>query len=135
MVSSKEKYYKGLFLIAAIYDLTLGIIFTFFYKQAFQLIDMSDKLPVFGGYISLIGAFLFVIGIAYYLIWRGDLQQNRDLIIVGTFYKIAYATVAFVYLILGNIPHPIFAYLFGIVDIIFFILMTECILFLRKVTK
>jgi hypothetical protein len=62
------KYYKVLFLIASIYDIPLGIVFTFFYKFAFELLGISETLPKFGGYLSLIGAFLFVIGVAYYLI-------------------------------------------------------------------
>ena len=132
MRTSKERFYKGLFLTAAIYDLLLGIIFTFFYKQAFALIGITEKLPKFEGYISLIGAFLFVIGVAYYLIWRGDLDDNRDLIIVGTLYKFAYASVAFIFPWVGNIPHPIFAYLFGFADTIFLILMIECLIYLKK---
>jgi len=67
MIASRERFYKGLFLVAAIYDIFLGIIFTFFSKLVFRLLNISDMLPEFGGFISLIGAFLFVIGIAYLL--------------------------------------------------------------------
>lgn len=132
MSTAREKYYRGLFLASAIYDMFLGIVFTLFYKSAFDLLNISDKLPQFGGYISLIGAFLFVIGIAYYLISRGDLRQNRDLILVGVLYKLAYCVTAFYYFAVGNVPHIIFVSLFGVVDFIFFVLMTECAISLRK---
>jgi hypothetical protein len=121
-----------MFLIAAIYDILLGIIFTFFSKFSFQLLRIADKLPQFGGYMSLIGAFLFVIGIAYALIFWGDLYRNRDLITVGALYKFAYCAIAFYYFAIGDVPHVIFVSLFGVADFIFLILMVECRLFLRK---
>lgn len=62
MKPARERYYRGLFLVATVYDVALGIIFTFFYKAAFDLLDIRDQLPE-GGYVPLIGAFLFVIGV------------------------------------------------------------------------
>ena len=132
MIASRERFYKGLFLVAAIYDIFLGIIFTFSSKFVFRLLNISDMLPEFGGFISLIGAFLFVIGIAYLLIFLGDLQRNRDLISIGALYKLAYCAIAFYYFSIGNVPHIIFLSLFGVADLIFFILMVECRLFLAK---
>ncbi len=132
MNTKRQNYYKGLFLVSAIYDLILGILFTFFYKSAFDLLGISDKLPEFGGYISLIGAFLFVTGIAYWLIYRGDLHQNRDLIMIGALYKLAYSATGFIYFALGDVPHILFVAAFGVIDLIMFILMLECLLYLRK---
>lgn len=131
----RVKYYKVLFLIASIYDFFLGIIFMFFYKFAFELLGISEALPEFGGYLTLIGAFLFVIGVAYYLIYCGDLIKNRDLIMVGALYKLAYCTTAFFYFAIGEIPHMLFLSLFGVVDLIMFALMAECFIFLRKMNR
>ena len=132
MSELRRKYYKALFLIAAIYDFILGIVFIFFYESAFKLMGISEALPEFGGYLSLIGAFLFVIGVAYYLIYRGDLKLNRDLIMVGALYKLSYCLVSFVYFAIGQIPHIIFLGLFGVIDFIMFVLMAECFIFLGK---
>lgn len=132
---SRLSYYKGLFLLAAIYDLILGLVFIFFSGAAFNLIGIPDKLPEFTGYLSLIGAFLFVIGIAYFLIYRGDLQKNLDLILIGLLYKIAYCSIAFYYTLIGDIPHIIFFALFGVLDLIMVILMTECYLWVKKKAK
>ncbi len=129
MPASRAGYYRGLFLVAAIYDVVLGIVFTFFYKPAFDLLDIR---PPGGGYVPLLGAFLFVIGVAYYLIYRGDLWRNRDLIEVGTLYKLAYASIVFVFWAMGDIPHVLFAALFGVADALFFVLMVECLLYLRS---
>jgi hypothetical protein len=132
MNPAREKYYRCLFALSSVYDVVLGILFIFFYKRVFEWLGISEKLPAFGGYISLIGAFLLVIGVAYCLIARGDLRQNRDLILVGVLYKLAYCATAFCYFAAGNVPHIIFVSLFGVVDFIFFVLMAECAIFLRR---
>ena len=132
MSVSRRRFYKGLFLAAAIYDLSLGIIFTFFSAYAFQTLGIQDQLPGFGGYLSLIGAFLCVIGIAYLLIYLGDLQKNGDLVTVGALYKAAYCSIAFYYFALGQVPHIAFVTIFGIADFVFFILMLECRIYLNR---
>ncbi|MBI9069763.1 MAG: hypothetical protein JEZ09_20875 [Salinivirgaceae bacterium] len=129
---SKLRYYKGLFLVAAIYDLILGLVFTFIPKSAFYLIGIPEKAPDFTGYLSLIGAYLLIIGIAYFLIYKGDLQKNLDLILIGLLYKLAYCSVVFYYFIIGDLPHIIFLVLFGLIDIIMFALMLECYISVRK---
>jgi hypothetical protein len=108
------------------------VVFTFFYRPAFSFLGISDKLPAFGGYMSLLGAFLFVIGVGYFLIACGDLRRNQDLILVGVLYKLAYCATAFYYFAVGNVPHVIFVSLFGVVDFVFFILMAECFMFLKR---
>ena len=132
MSEAKIKYYKGLFLIAAVYDLILGVVFTFFTTSAFDILGIAEKLPEFVGYLTLIGAYLLIIGVAYYLIYRGDLKKNRDLILIGVLYKFAYCTITFYYFLVGDIPHILFLALFGVIDLIMFILMLECYITLGK---
>lgn len=129
MEPSRERYYRGLFLVAAIYDIVLGIAFTFFHGPVF---DMVGVTPPGSGYVPLLGSFLFVIGVAYYLIWRGDLYQERNMILIGTLYKLAYSAIAFIYWAMGDIPHVLFAAVFGVADLIFFVLMLECWIFLGR---
>jgi len=126
MEESRLKYYKGLFLLVAVYDIILGIIFMFFTKSTFELLGIPEKLPEFDGYLTLIGMYVFVLGIAYYLIYKGDLQKNRDLILIGVLYKLGYCAVAFYYFIVGEIPHILFLALFGVIDFVMFLLMLEC---------
>ena len=132
MKPAKEKYYRGLFTVAAFYDLVLGLAFTFFPARVFAALNISDQLPAFGGYLTLLGAFVLVIGIAYALIARGDLLRNADLILVGTLYKLAYAAAAFYYWWMGSLPHVAFAAVFGVADAVFFVLMAECYGSLKK---
>ncbi|MGH7993088.1 MAG: hypothetical protein ACREDQ_06205, partial [Limisphaerales bacterium] len=79
-----------------------------------------------------LGAFILVIGIAYALISRGNLRGNADLILVGTLYKLAYSATAFYYWAAGTLPHVAFAALFGVADVVFFVLMAECYWSLKK---
>jgi hypothetical protein len=81
------------FLSAAIYDPALGAAFTLLYVWAFDLMGIRDEAPE-GGFIPLLGSFVLVLGIAYVLIYRGALQRNGDLILVGTIYKFGYAWAA-----------------------------------------
>ena len=131
----KETYYRGLFTIASIYDLVLGIAFVFFRHPIFGALGISDKLPAFGGYLTLLGVFVLVIGVAYALIAGGDLRRNTDLILVGALYKLGYATVAFYYWSLGTLPHVAFGAVFGVADAVFLVLMAECYWHLRHDPK
>jgi hypothetical protein len=126
MNPAREKYYRFLFSISAIYDFLLGVTFMFFAERAFAALGISDKLPAIRGYLTLLGAFVLVIGIGYFLIARGDLRQNADLILVGTLYKLAYSATAFYYWAQGSLPHVAFGAVFGVADAVFFILMAEC---------
>ncbi len=135
MNTAKEKYYRNLFRIAAIYDVLLGIAFTFFPEPVFDALGIRAKLPVFGGYLTLLGAFVLVIGLGYFLIARGDLQRNRDLIFIGVLYKLAYSATAFYYWLAGELPHVIFGALFGVADAVFFVLMAECYWSLKRETQ
>jgi uncharacterized membrane protein HdeD (DUF308 family) len=135
MNPTREKYYRSLFTIAAVYDVLLGITFTFFPARAFAALGIGEKLPAFGGYLALLGAFVLVLGIAYFLIARGDLKRNADLILVGALYKLAYSATAFYYWSQGNLPHIAFAALFGVGDAVFFVLMAECCWCLKREAK
>jgi hypothetical protein len=130
MKTGRIVYYRALFLFTSIYDVSLGIVFMLFYKAAFQVLGVSESLPRFGGYVSLIGAFLFVIGVAYFLIFRGDLAKNRDLILVGALYKLAYCAVAFVYFAIGEVPHLAFVFVFGVADFVMLALIAECYIYI-----
>jgi len=132
MNARRTRYYRTLFLVAATCDIALGLVFIFFYRYPFRWLGVP--LPYSTGYVTLSGAFPLVIGVAYYLISRGDLQKNRDLIIVGTWYKLVYSTVAFYHLASGDIPHVLFA-VFGGVDVVFLALFAECLYAIRRVGR
>ncbi|MES1204412.1 MAG: hypothetical protein ABUS79_00620 [Pseudomonadota bacterium] len=129
MLDSKRAFYRGLFRVAAVYDLILGFVFTFFGGAAYGALGIEDQMPA-GGYVPLLGAFILVLGTAYLLISRADLPRNRDLILVGTLFKLAFSSVAIAFWVTGRIPHVAFGF-FGLADLVFFALMVECLLRLR----
>ena len=131
MSSARETYYRGLFWVAAAYDIILGIAFLFFMRDIADALDFEAELPEYDGYATLLAAFVFVIGVAYVYIAVGDLVRNKDLIAVGTLYKLAYAAVAMYYLALNDYPHAIFIG-FGFADIVFLVLMAECWWFVNR---
>lgn len=132
MSPSRERWYRILFWIAAVYDIVLGITFLFFYTPVFRFLEIEDTLPAHTSFLSLIAVFLFVIGVAYALIAVGDLERNRDLITVGILYKLAYFSVALWYLISGDYPHIVFFAVFGVADAFFAVTMIECRLYIER---
>lgn len=130
MTTRRARFYKAVFSAAAVYDIVLGVVFTFFYRVPFRW--MGIDLPYSNAFVTLLGSFLLVIGIAYLLIVLGDLQRNRDLILVGALYKAAYSGIAFFHLAAGDIPHILFALVFGIIDVVFLVLFSECLCRLRR---
>lgn len=131
MTSSRQRYYRSLYGIAALYDTLLGVVFLFFAKWAFDSLGILDAYPV-EGYIQLIGAFVLVLGIGYFLLWRGDLWRNRDLVFVGALYKLAYTGVGFYITLTAEVPHWLFVWGFGVADATFFVLMVECLYYLYR---
>jgi hypothetical protein len=131
MTDKRQRYYRGLFAVAAAYDIVLGIIFLFFGRWAFDALDIEDKYPE-GGFLPLIGAFVLVLGIGYYLIWRADLWRNRDLVTIGALYKLAYTGVGIYVAVADEVPHALFLWGFGVADAVFFVLMLECVVFLYR---
>lgn len=128
MDNIKEKYYKALFFLGAIYDWAIGFAFLFFYVPIFSYFDVDYSChPAF---ISLSAAFVFVLGFGYYMIYK-NMKRNRDLVIMGTMYKIAYAGVIAYYLAIGLTPRPVFT-IFGICDFSFAILSIEFLLYMKK---
>ncbi len=63
MDASRERYYRGLFATAAIYDLVLGVVFLFFGRWAFDVLDIEEKYPE-GGFVPLLGASFWCSGSA-----------------------------------------------------------------------
>ncbi len=131
MDASRERYFRRLFATAAIYDLALGVVFLFFGRWAFDVLDIEEKYPE-GGFLQLIGAFVLVLGIGYYLIWRSDLWRNRDLVAVGALYKLAYTAVGVWIAVFDEVPHMLFLWAFGVADAVFLVLMAECWVYLYQ---
>ena len=110
-------FFRGFFLVAALYDLILGVAFFLLYPWVYELFGIS--LPTEPAYLHAAAAFVFVQGFMYLLVYR-NLEGSRDLVLAGAVYKVAYIGVSFYHWGMGTLPHPIFA-LFGVLDLFFLV--------------
>lgn len=109
--------YRTFFLVAALYDIILGVGFFFLYGPLFE--TLSIALPNNISYIHLTAAFVFVQGVGYWFVFQ-DPDANRGIVKLGVIYKIAFAGLAFYYAAIGELIHPLFL-LFGALDVLFLI--------------
>src|SRR3989344_1963989 len=127
MKGEKDSFFRALFLIAAIYDLILGVLFFFFYKPIFSYFDIS--LPVYPMYLQMAAAFVFAMGVGYYFVYL-NLYRNIDLVKLGIVYKIVYAglTSYFYFTDLANIVF----FWFAIIDVIFLVAFVWFLKYAKK---
>ena len=118
--------WRPFFLVAALYDLLLGVVFLVFGEQILDAIGMV--LPPHIAYIQLAAVFILVQGLSYGFVYR-DPPGNLGLVRVGVIYKVAYAGLALWYLIIGQLPSGFFLP-WALIDVAFLI---GFVLFLRAV--
>lgn len=127
MSEKGDKGWKALFLIAALYDFILGILFFFFYKPIFLYFNID--IPVNPIYLQMAAAFVIAMGVGYYFIFL-NLYRNIDLVKLGIVYKVVYTgLVSYFYLI--NLADIVF-FLFAITDAIFLVLFVFFLVYAKK---
>jgi len=109
--------FRWLFLVAAVYDMALGLAFVFLYRPIFEWLGMT--LPPHVAFIHLPALFIFVQGLSYWIVYRDPLA-NLGLVKVGVIYKASYSALAAYYLLTDQIPAMFFAW-FGLFDFFFFL--------------
>ena len=97
--------WRTFFLVAAIYDMLLGIGFFFLYDPLFSTLGID--LPNNTSYIHLTAAFVFVQGLGYWFVYE-DMTGNRGIVKLGVVYKAVFAGLGLYYLAIGQLLHPIF---------------------------
>jgi len=116
--------YRLMFLLAAAYDLALGVAFLLFWEPIFEAIGMPA--PSHQSYVHLSAIFVAVQGFSYLLVWQDPLA-NLGIAKVGVAYKASYTLLAVYYLAIGQIPSMFYAW-FGLFD---FFWLIGFVLFLR----
>jgi hypothetical protein len=92
---------KLLFIIAALYDGILGIIFLFASGRVFEACGVTP--PNHPGYVEFPAALLLIFAIMFAVIAR-DPASNRRLIPYGILLKISYCGIVFFHWLNGGIP-------------------------------
>ena len=109
--------FKTFFLVAALYDLVLGIAFFFFYGPIFERLGIA--LPDNTSYLHLCAGFVFVQGVGYWFVYR-NMLRNVDIVKLGIVYKSIYTLVAVYYLGIVKMEGEIFGW-FAVFDVLFIV--------------
>ncbi len=86
------KQIKGLFAVAACYDIGAGLIFCLFYMPLYRAMNLI--LPEHPGYLQLASLYIAVFGIGFAFVARSP-ESNMGVIVLGILMKIVFAGVIF----------------------------------------
>jgi hypothetical protein len=120
--------WRWLFIVAALYDMALGVAFFFFGEAVFEWLGMTP--PPHISYIQLPAIFVFVQGVSYALVAAEPLA-HPGIVWIGIVYKLSYALLAAWYLVTDQIPAMFFAW-FGLFDFVFFLAFVWYLRWLRQ---
>ena len=120
----KESFYKGLFLVAGLYDFILGAIFFFFYVPLYEHFGIT--LPNHPEYVQAPALFIVILGIMFFYVYR-NMYKNVDMVKIGILSKAAYSGLAFYHHLFTSLP--VIFVVFAWFDLAFLILF---VMFLRS---
>jgi len=126
----KEKYYKWLFIIGAIFNWIMAVSFfigSIAIPEIFVLFGTAYPPTLF--FLHALLGLIFVYGIGYFIVGR-DIHKNRGCVWLGILSKLSFFTFCVVYFILGDLNFVIV--IFGTFDFIFACLFIEFIINFKK---
>ena len=109
--------WRTFFLVAAIYDIVLGVAFFVLYEPLFSALGI--ELPNNTSYIHLTAAFVFTQGLGYWFVYQ-DAPANLGIVKLGIVYKAIFSGLTLYYLAIGELLHPVFL-VFGVADLLFLV--------------
>ena len=92
---------KKLFVIAALYDFILGVIFLVAWKQVYNYFGVT--LPNHAGYVQFGAALVAIFGVGFWFVAQNP-ERNRDIIKMGILLKLAYSGVVLGHHLFGVVP-------------------------------
>ena len=114
-----SKFLRPLFVIAAVYDLVLGIAFTFMPLSIFRYFEVTP--PDYLGYVQFPALLLLIFAAMFFRI-ASDPVRYRYLIWYGIGLKVAYSGVAFWHYFTSDLPWMWMPWaVFDIVFLVFFL--------------
>ena len=123
---NKEAKYRGLFLVAGLYDLVLGAIFFLFYVPLYGYFGIT--LPNHPEYVQAPALFIVILGIMFFYIYR-NMYKNVDMVKIGILSKATYSGLAFYHYYLTSLP--VIFVVFAWFDLAFLILFVMFLRFAR----
>jgi hypothetical protein len=122
-----DKFFKGLFLVAALYDFILGLVFFFLYEPVYAYFDIT--LPVYLVYLQMAAAFVIAMGVGYWFVYR-NMYRNIDLVKLGVVYKLVYSGLTS-YWYFADLANVVFLW-FAIIDAVFLVLFVWFLTYAKK---
>jgi len=95
------KWIRPFFLVAAAYDILLGLVFLLAFRQIYTAFGVT--LPNHDAYVLFSAALITVFGIGFYYVAR-DPERNRDIIKLGVLLKLSYAGIVLGYFFRHQMP-------------------------------
>jgi hypothetical protein len=92
---------KALFVIAAIYDGILGLLFLFFPGLAFEVFEVVP--PNHFGYVQFPAVLLLIFALMFYRVSQ-DPVANRFIMVYGMILKLGYSGIVFYYMLTTGVP-------------------------------
>jgi hypothetical protein len=97
----KREWIRPLFVVAALYDFLLGVVFLFAWPAIYARFGIAP--PNHPGYIQFGAALIAIFGIGFWFVAQAP-ERNRDIIKLGILLKLAYAGIVLVYWARHAIP-------------------------------
>jgi hypothetical protein len=128
----RDKFYKNMFLVGAIWNLAGGAIIVILTNWIFAIANLTPPFPPVY-YYSWIALFV-TFGIGYYMAYQ-DMYGNKNIILLGAIGKLAFAVIFIYYMVSlpGQIPFLFIIPVIG--DIIFAILFLMFLNFARSTSR
>ncbi|HMC67243.1 MAG TPA: hypothetical protein VKI65_20075 [Gemmataceae bacterium] len=118
---------RVLFLIAAIYDIVLGLAFAWAFKTIYSWFGI--ELPNHDAYIQLPGYLIAIFGIGFLFVAFNP-AKNRPLIFLGILLKLAFTGVALGHRFSDGIP-AVYT-IFAVLDLVFAALFLSALLTMKR---
>jgi hypothetical protein len=97
----RREWIRPLFLVAALYDFGLGVLFLFAWSAIYARFHVTP--PNHPGYILFGAAVIAIFGVGFWFVAQAP-ERNRDIIKLGVLLKLAYSGTVLAYWAQGRIP-------------------------------
>ena len=131
-VAKTEKFYRGVFLIGALWNVVGGVFIILFTGWIFRISGLTPPDPP-NYYQSWIALFV-VFGFGYYLAYL-DMYLNKNIILLGMIGKLAFAADFMVDMLIYRGQIPAFFLIPAVGDLVFAVLFATFLVFVKKQGK
>jgi hypothetical protein len=131
-VANTEKFYRGVFLIGALWNVAGGVFVILFTGSIFKLSGLTPPDPP-NYYQSWIALFM-TFGIGYYLAYL-DMYLNKNIILLGMIGKVAFAADFIIDILIYKGRIPAFFLVPAIGDLVFAVIFATFLIFVKKQGK